>query len=147
MKIEKILFVCYGNVGRSQMAEAYYNHFTKSTKAISAGTDPTTPERYSKPGLEIIKVMKEEGMDISKKKVKMINVNMVKNSKKIYILCKQELCPNFLLDSNKVVFWNIMDPHKMDINNTGIIRDEIKKYVLSIIQSVPQKEKSKSSLR
>lgn len=39
MKIEKILFVCYGNVGRSQMAEAYYNHFTKSTKAISAGTD------------------------------------------------------------------------------------------------------------
>lgn len=74
MKIEKILFVCYGNVGRSQMAEAYYNHFTKSTKVISAGTDPTTSARYSKPSLEIIKVMKEEGIDISKNKVKMINV-------------------------------------------------------------------------
>ena len=43
----KVLFVCRGNVGRSQMAEAYYNFFTKSNMATSAGTDPTTPARYS----------------------------------------------------------------------------------------------------
>lgn len=86
------------------MAEAYYNYLTKSNKAISAGTDPTTPIRYSKPSLEIINVMKEEGIDVSKNKVKIVDIEMVKNSKKIYILCKKELCPNFLIDPNKIIF-------------------------------------------
>jgi len=38
MKI--ILFVCKGNSGRSQMAEAFLNHFCKSVKALSAGVEP-----------------------------------------------------------------------------------------------------------
>ena len=131
--MKKVLFVCYGNVGRSQMAEAYYNHFTKSNQAISAGTDPTTPARYAKPSLEVIKAMKEDGIDISGNKVKTITADMVKNSEKIYVLCKQELCPSFLLAFNNVIFWNIRDPYKIDINGTRVIRDEIKRYVLSVL--------------
>ena len=131
----KILFVCYGNVGRSQMAEAYYNHFTKSNKAISAGTDPTTPARYSQPSFEVISVMKEEGIDISGNKVQTVNTEMVKNSEKIYILCKPELCPSFLLASNKIAFWNVKDPYKIDINGTRIIRDEIKEKVYQLIEN------------
>jgi arsenate reductase (thioredoxin) len=131
--MKKILFICSGNVGRSQMAEAYYNHFTKSNKAISAGTDPTTPARYSQPSFEVIIVMKEDGIDISGNKVKTVNAEMVKNSEKIYILCKPELCPAFLLASNKITFWDVKDPYKIDVNGTRIIRDEIKRYILSII--------------
>lgn len=36
----KILFICSGNVGRSQAAEGFYNHFTHSNDASSAGTNP-----------------------------------------------------------------------------------------------------------
>ena len=34
----KILFVCEGNMMRSQMAEAFYNELTGTRDAISAGT-------------------------------------------------------------------------------------------------------------
>ena len=33
----KVLFVCYANIGRSQMAKALYNHFTGTNDADSAG--------------------------------------------------------------------------------------------------------------
>ena len=33
----KVLFVCKSNIGRSQMAEAFFNKFSKNHKAISAG--------------------------------------------------------------------------------------------------------------
>ncbi len=37
--MKEILFVCQGNVDRSQMAEAYYNHLTGRDGATSAGID------------------------------------------------------------------------------------------------------------
>jgi len=35
----KILFVCLSNIGRSQMAMSFYNLFTKSSDADSAGIE------------------------------------------------------------------------------------------------------------
>lgn len=129
----KVLFICHGNVGRSQIAEAFYNHFTKSKNASSAGVDPTTPERYSNPTEEIIQVMKEEGIDVSHQKVKIVTPEMVKGSDRIFIMCKKEDCPNFLLEHPKITFWNIEDPYKAGLEATRKVRDDIKSKVLSII--------------
>lgn len=38
-KASRVLFVCHGCVGRSQMAKALYNHYSKTTGADVAGTD------------------------------------------------------------------------------------------------------------
>lgn len=37
--MKKILFICQANVGRSQMAEAFYNHHTRSSAAMSAAVE------------------------------------------------------------------------------------------------------------
>ena len=58
----KILFVCAGNVARSQMAEAYYNSFTNSNNGSSAGVLDFTPLKYSHPAEEVIQAMKEDGI-------------------------------------------------------------------------------------
>jgi arsenate reductase len=133
MKRKKALFVCHGNVGRSQMAEAFYNHFTQSDDAWSAGIDLTTPKRYPHPAEIIIKVMKEENIDISNKKVKIVTKEMAENSDEIFVMCKREDCPDFLLNHNGVTFWNIKDPYKAGSDATRRIRDLIKYKVLSII--------------
>ena len=95
----KILFVCSGNVGRSQMAEAYYNHFTKSNDAYSAGTNPKTPQLYPKMPDEICQIMAEEGIDVSNQKVKTIEEHFVEEAERIFVMCEKECCPNFLVNS------------------------------------------------
>ncbi len=130
----KILFVCHGNVGRSQMAEAYYNFFSKTEDAFSAGTDPTTPERYPAPAQKIIDVMSEEGIDVSNKKVSLIKESDVEIADKIYVICDRSLCPDFLAESEKATFWEIEDPYKMDVDDTRNIRDQIKVKVQELFK-------------
>lgn len=130
----KTLFICHGNVGRSQIAEGYYNHFTKSFDAISAGVDPTTPSRWKAPAPEVLEVMKEEQIDLSEKKVKYVTEEMVNQSDKIFILCKKEYCPDFLLKHPTIFFWEIEDPYKTSIETFRIIRNEIKKKVLESLK-------------
>jgi len=129
----KILFICSGNVGRSQIAEAYYNYYSHSSDAFSAGTDPTTPSRYTHPTKEIIQVMIEEGIDVSNQVVKTLEEKMLEGINSIYIMCKKEQCPDYLVNSTKVNFWNIEDPYKMDVIGTKKIRDQIKIMVKKII--------------
>jgi protein-tyrosine-phosphatase len=130
----KILFVCSGNVGRSQMAEAFYNHYTKSKNASSAGISRSTPRLYPNLPLEIFQVMKEEGIDVSEQMAKTLTKGMVDNADRIFVMCEREICPDFLLNSRKTAFWQIEDPHKMGMGDIRKVRDEVKSKVISIIQ-------------
>ncbi len=60
-----VLFICEGNVGRSQMAEGLFNHFSLSNKAISAGVIDIGSKYNYLPREDIVKAMKEKGIDIS----------------------------------------------------------------------------------
>ncbi|EQD41633.1 protein tyrosine phosphatase [mine drainage metagenome] len=78
----KVLFICKGNVGRSQMAEAFYNKFSKSgPRAISAGaknyyyrTAWHSRIKASNPG---VNAMREEGIDLTKQRISMKTISTV----------------------------------------------------------------------
>jgi arsenate reductase (thioredoxin) len=136
--MSKILFICHGNVGRSQIAEAYYNHYTNSNDALSGGTDIYSPYVYKVPTDLIKKVMKEEDISLEGKKVKYATREMLRKTQEIYVLCKREVLSDEVLDAErwqgkKLNFWNIEDPYNMDLEGTRKIRDEIKEKVLSIL--------------
>ena len=130
----RILFVCSGNVGRSQMAEAFYNYFTKSKDAFSAGVDPNTPAKYPRIPESICSIMFEENINICQHKVKLIKKCFLDAADQVFVLCEKELCPDFLIKSNKVTFLKIRDPYKMKLDDMRRIRDEIKENVLLIIK-------------
>lgn len=130
-----ILFVCYGNVARSQMAEAYYNKYTDSDDAKSAGVGYGITERYKHPAGDVVKVMLEENVDISKKNVKALSKEMVDAAQKIIVMCDFDDCPKFLLDSGKVEHIPIPDPYGISVEYTRNVRDEIKRLVLDLIHS------------
>lgn len=120
------------------MAEAFYNYFTQSNDAWSAGVDLTTPERYphvkNHPSAEfVIRVMKEEGIDVSEQKVKMVTKKMVENSERIVVMCKKKDCPGFLLEYPKITFWDIKDPYGLGLEGTREVRGIIKSKVLFMI--------------
>jgi arsenate reductase (thioredoxin) len=115
------------------LAEAFYNYLTKSKNAFSAGTDPNTPIKYPKMPDEICQIMQEENIDVSHQKVKLINSHFVNEAEQIFVMCKKDLCPDFLINSDKVIYWEIEDPYQMSIDDMRKIRNQIKVKVQSII--------------
>ena len=100
----KVLFVCKGNVGRSQLAEGIFNSLTKKHRAISAGTIAKNKGKLVKSvSIKNVKVLKEIGIDISKKKVKKLNKQMTDHLGKIIVFCDRRTWPDFLLKSNSCI--------------------------------------------
>lgn len=132
--MKTILFVCLGNVGRSQMAEAYFNKYYRNAIAASAGVDPLTPIKYSHPAPAVVEVMKEDGIDVSEKIVKYITAQMVDDAEFVIIMCQKDECPKFLQESTKTTFWEIDDPYGTSMDNFRAIRDQIKAKVLELLK-------------
>ena len=65
--MKKILFVCTHNAGRSQMAEALFNHLAPGdVRAESAGEQPRREGVWP----EVVEVMRELGIDLGPKRPK-----------------------------------------------------------------------------
>jgi arsenate reductase len=130
--MKRALFVCVENACRSQMAEAFANHYAKGKLvASSAGimlADKVNPV--------VIKVMKEKGIDISNEKPKLLTPQMVQEADQIITMgCSVEkFCPAPLLRS--VIDWKLEDPKGEPIETVRKIRDEIKAKVLKLIADV-----------
>ncbi|MDD5191621.1 MAG: hypothetical protein PHH54_02135 [Candidatus Nanoarchaeia archaeon] len=123
-----VLFICKSNVNRSQYAEGFYNKLINKNKAISAGVR-VPAEKPSKKGATI---MLEEGVDISKQKVKLLKRSMLKNVKKVVVICRKQFLPKYVLKFENIEFWNIRDPHFSSMKERRKIRDKIKKKILKL---------------
>ncbi|MGV8172282.1 MAG: low molecular weight phosphatase family protein [Candidatus Woesearchaeota archaeon] len=131
----KILFVCYGNIARSQMAAAYYNKYTNSGNASSAGVSYDAGITHKYPTPDIVKIMLEDGVDISKSVVKGITKKMVDDADRIIIMCDLDDCPRYVLSSEKVKHVPTADPYSVSIEYARSVRDDIKRMVLGLIDN------------
>lgn len=132
----KILFLCRGNVGRSQMAEFLMRkNFGDTYEVISAGTKLSGPEEEIgnlMPAIqEVLDVMNEEGIDVSKAIRKQVTEEMVNSSDKVVVLLEDEELPEYLVGSPKLVRWFVVDPKGKDLDETRKIKDEIKELILN----------------
>lgn len=131
----KILFVCKGNVGRSQMAEALYKIYGKGDhKVSSAGIKLSGPEQPLKElplGFNVTDVIKEEGLDITEFVRKQLTPEMVKDADKVVLLLEEgDMLPDFLQNNPKIVRWSVPDPKGTDLENHRKVKDQIKALIL-----------------
>ncbi|SDN95574.1 protein tyrosine phosphatase [Desulfonauticus submarinus] len=131
----KVLFLCTGNSCRSQMAEGFARHLlNKCIEPYSAGVLKHVVDPFA------IKVMQEEGIDISNHFSK--TIDELKNKKFDYIitLCDhaKETCPYF---PGKTIHYSFPDPPSLSAQTQNIeealtiyrdVRDRIKLFVLSL---------------
>jgi len=140
MSKKKVLFVCIHNSARSQMAEAYLNKLGGGRYAAeSAGLEP------GKLNPLVVQVLKEDGIDISKKGTQGV-MNLLKQGRKfdlVVTVCdgaSGERCPFFPGQSERQ-HWEFPDPSSFQgtaaekLAFTRKVRDEIKAKVLDLIKS------------
>ena len=131
--MKTVLFVCIGNSQRSQMAEAYFNHYINGkARAISAGTRPAT-----KVDSKAIAIMAEESIDLSSKMPKPLTDKMVQQADLVITLGSGVL-QSCSLNLGNSEDWEIDDPLGYPMEKLRPLRDEIKSRVLRLIQELEQ---------
>jgi arsenate reductase (thioredoxin) len=129
--MKKILFVCVHNAGRSQMAEAFFNHYAKGkAQAFSAGTQPASHTNRT-----VLQAMKEIGIDISAQRPKMLTLKMLENADKVISMgCGVEgVCPATFVPTED---WQLEDPEGKPIEQVRGIRDEIEAKVKRLLEEI-----------
>jgi protein-tyrosine-phosphatase len=131
----KILFVCRGNVVRSQMAAAFYNRMSKERTATSAGTEAQKYEgrELGSYAFYTIACMKEIGYDISKCKARQITHEMMNSADKIIVMANKDTWPEFLKKSKKVEEWSVEDPNTV-YKAIVLARNKIKGLVERLVE-------------
>ena len=119
------------NAGRSQMAEAFANKYGEGKfTVLSAGNKPA-----EKINPVVVEVMKEEGIDISGNKPKLLTFQMANDSDLIVTMgCNdQGICPGPFF--KPTVDWKLEDPKGKPIEKVREIRDQIERQVQELIKT------------
>ena len=111
-----VLFVCTHNAGRSQMAQALFERYAPDdVRGESAGSDPA---RHVWP--EVIEVMRELDIDLSRNKPKRLSVEMQLHADWAVTMGCGDVCPYV---PTTVDDWDIPDPAGRPIDEVREIRD------------------------
>ncbi|TLQ03399.1 arsenate reductase (thioredoxin) [Pediococcus stilesii] len=101
----QVYFLCTGNSCRSQMAEGLAQKYFSDWKIASAGVEAHGLNQYA------VKVMAEKGIDISKNKSKLINLDYLNTCDLVVTLCgdARDRCP-VTPNHVKKEHWGFIDP-------------------------------------
>ena len=127
----KILFVCEGNINRSQIASTLFKALVPEAEVSSAGVYADHPgEPLSAVSGGSIATMKELGFDMSANSITQLTREMVEAADKIILVgpIPGGPVPEYLKDSAKLETWDVPDPGYGQISIEAA-RDMISKYV------------------
>lgn len=127
-----VLFVCIGNAGRSQMAQAFLEALGGDRHAArSAGT---RPEAHVHP--EVVEVMGELGFDLTQRVPRKLEPQADAEWADVVVTmgCGDDACP--FLPGKRYVDWQLEDPMGKHLHEVREIRDTIGKLVRELVEEL-----------
>jgi protein-tyrosine-phosphatase len=120
---EKVLFVCVGNAGRSQMAQAF---------AARAGLEARSAGSHAESHLhpEVVEVMRELGIDLSDRVPHQLTDEDVEWTDVVVTMGCGDACPVF--PGKQYLDWDLTDPIGLPIERVREIRDDIARRVAEL---------------
>jgi protein-tyrosine-phosphatase len=115
----KVLFICYANVGRSQVAHAYFQTLSKhdcDSAGIAVNERVTAMKLASRklkdnPNQSSVRYIRRElGREIGEKEKRQLVPEMITAADLVVVIAEKERWPSYLQESNKILFWDIQDP-------------------------------------
>lgn len=125
-----VLFVCVHNAGRSQMAAGFLEVLGKDTVEVySAGSQPKDQINFV-----AVDAMKEVGIDISKRKPKVLDNEVVKKSDYVITMGCGDACQ--IYPGKTYLDWELPDPAGRSLEEVRKIRDAIEERVIDLIKEI-----------
>ena len=141
----KILFVCYANVGRSQVAQAYFTKLSRH-ESDSAGiavndliVQRRLPSRKLKDVLDqrpVAYIGREFGMDVSERERQQLVPAMLDEADRVIVIAEKERWPDYLHEGGKVVFWDIPDAVGQPDDFTYDVFRQVQRRVERLVEEI-----------
>ncbi len=131
--MQKVIFACVHNAGRSQMSAAFFNQLADPTKAqaVSAGTEPGFRVHP-----EVLAVMQEVGIDLSKATPQKLTQELAEGASLLITMGCGDQCP--YVPGLRRDDWSLQDPKGLPLEQVRAIRDEIKARVAKLLKGEQQ---------
>lgn len=128
--MDRVIFACRHNAGRSQMAAAFFTQLADSSRAtaLSAGT---TPGQRVHP--EVSEVMGEVGIDLSDAKPQLLTTELAAGGRLLVTMGCGEECP--YIPGMEIQDWPLEDPKGKPVDRVREIRDEVRARVTALLQA------------
>ena len=126
--MERVIFACVHNAGRSQMAAKFFSEVADPAKAeaISAGTQPG--ERVHP---EVVNVMREVGLDVSRNRPQRLTEELARGASLLITMGCGDECP--FVPGLRRDDWALQDPKGLPLDEVRRIRDEIRERVAVLV--------------
>jgi arsenate reductase (thioredoxin) len=124
-----VYFVCVGNAGRSQMAQAFAER-----AGLSARSAGSRPEHEVHP--QVIEAMDELGIDLRGRSPQGITDEDVRWADVVVTMGCGDACPVF--PGKRYEDWELTDPIGLAVEDVRPIRDEIERRVQALADGSPK---------
>ena len=141
----KVLFICYANVGRSQVAEACFKTLSRhDSRSAGIGVDERIaqmkhPSKKLKDNAiqhSVAYIRRELGIDVGEIERQQLAPEMIAAADLVIVIAEKECWPGYLKESDKVVFWDIPDPARMDDNSADEVYNEVRRKVAQLVAAI-----------
>lgn len=128
--MERVIFACLHNAGRSQMAAAFFNQLADAAKAqaLSAGTQPA-----GRVHPEVVEAMREAGIDLAGATPRLLTAERAAGARLLVTMGCGESCP--VVPGLEREDWPLPDPRGQPIDRVREIRDQIQERVRQLVET------------
>jgi protein-tyrosine-phosphatase len=128
-----ILFICNGNVARSQEAEVFFNSLTQKHHATSAGVNA----EVGRPIDPLVnEAMKEAGYSVKGCIRKLVDKDHIENADLVVSFKPYGELPSAVQQHQNIRYWDISDPRRQSIEFHRKIRDQVTANVQKLIEEI-----------
>ncbi len=142
---KKVLFVCFANRGRSQVAHAYFDQLSQhDSDSAGIGVDEQIARRNlpnrklssDGRGRSIEYIRKAFGVDISERERQQLTPEMVDEADLVIVIAEKNTWPDYLKEGGRIVFWDIPDPYRQDDGLAHDVYRQIQDRVEQLVKEI-----------
>ena len=128
--MDRVIFACVHNAGRSQMAAAFFSALADPARAeaVSAGTAPGDRVHPL-----VVDVMREVGIDLSTRTPQLLTEDLARRASLLITMGCGDACPQ--VPGLERDDWPLRDPKDRPLDEVREIRDDVRRRVVALIDA------------